>query len=132
MANIKLLNFSANEISYKNNMQRSETFSVNSRCSYNLGLTENGRICRGQMTLEVLHRDEPEKFFVRAVVVGNFVNEDLKAARDELHRESYKLLFPHAKAMMTAITVTANIPPIFFPDIDIDSQSVYMFEGPKK
>ena len=112
-------------------MQRNETFSVNSRCSYNLGFTEGGRLCRGQMTLEVSNREDPEKFLVRAVVVGNFLNEE-SAAHDDIHKTSYKMLFPHAKAMLTALTVTANIPPIFFPDIDIDSQSVYMYENPKK
>lgn len=130
MARIKLLNFSASEISYKNNMQKNETFSVNSRCSYNLGFTEGGKLCRGQMTLEVSNKEEPDKFLVRAVVVGNFLSED-DSPRDDIHRASYKMLFPHAKAMVTALTVTANIPPIFFPDIDIDSQSVYMFESPK-
>ena len=131
MAKLKLLNFSANEITYKNNMQRNETFSVNSRCSYNLGFNEGGRLCRGQMTLEVSNREKPEDFTVRAVVVGNFIIED-EAPKDDIHKTSYKLLFPHAKAMITALTVAANIPPIFFPNIDIDSQSVYMYENPKK
>ena len=111
-------------------MQKNETFSVNSRCSYNLGFTEGGKLCRGQMTLEVSNRAEPEKFLVRAVVIGNFLNEE-DSPRDEIHKTSYKMLFPHAKAMITALTVAANIPPIFFPDIDIDSQSVYMYENPK-
>ena len=131
MAKIKLLNFSASEISYKNAMQKSESFSVNSRCSYNLGFTEDGRVCRGQMTLEVANREQPEKFSVKVVLVGNFLNED-DSPRDDVHRASYKMLFPHAKAMITALSVTANIPPIFFPDIDIDSQSIYMVENPKK
>ena len=112
-------------------MQKSESFSVNSRCSYNLGFTEDGRVCRGQMTLEVTNREQPEKFSVKVVLVGNFLNED-DSPRDDVHRASYKMLFPHAKAMITALSVTANIPPIFFPDIDIDSQSIYMVENPKK
>jgi preprotein translocase subunit SecB len=83
------------------------------------------------MTLEVTNKDDPDKFTVKVSVVGNFLNED-DAPKDDIHRASYKALFPHAKAMVTALTVAANIPPIFFPDIDIDSQSVYMFENPKK
>jgi preprotein translocase subunit SecB len=112
-------------------MQKSETFSVNSRCSYNLGFAGDGKLCRGTMTLEVTNKDDPDKFTVKVSVVGNFLNED-DAPKDDIHRASYKALFPHAKAMVTALTVAANIPPIFFPDIDIDSQSVYMFENPKK
>ena len=131
MAKIKLLNFSAGEISYKNNMHKNETFSLNNRASYNLGFTEGGKLCRGQMMLEVSSREDPEKFSIRIVVIGNFIYED-DSPRDELHKASYKILFPHAKAMLTALTVAANIPPIFFSDIDIDSQSIYMYENPKK
>lgn len=132
MLRLKLLNFSANEISFQNNAQKNAVFSVTSRCSYNLAFTEGGRLCRGTMKLEVVGKDDPEKFFIRTVTVGNFICEDEDAPRDEVHKETYKLLFPHAKAMLTAITVTANIPPIFFPDINIDGQSVYMYENPKK
>ncbi len=132
MAKIKLMNFSANEITYKNSAQGNATFSVHSRCSYNLAFSDGGRVCRGTMKLEVASKEEPERFLLRTVTVGNFICEDADAPRDEVHKETYKLLFPHAKAMMTAVTVTANIPPIFFPDIDIDAQSVYMYENPKK
>ena len=131
MAKIKLLNYSASEIAYKNNLQKNESFAISSRCSYNLGFGDDGRFCRGQMTLEVSNKEEPEKFSVKVVVVGNFVNEG-DSPRDEVHKASYKMLFPHARAMVTSLSVTANIPPIFFPDIDIDSQSIYLVENPKK
>ena len=52
--------------------------------------------------------------------------------QDDVHRTTYKLLFPHIKAIITSLTVAANVPPIFFPDINIDGQSVYMMENPKK
>ena len=130
MARIRILNHSAKEIVYKNNMQRSESFELTNRCRFNMGFT-NGNLCRGEMTMEVFNKNDPESFSLKLVVVGNFVMED-ESTRDDVHRTCYKVLFPLAKAMVTAMTVTANVPPLFFPDIDIDSQSIYVVENPKK
>ena len=131
MAAVKLLNFSVGEIVYKNNLKSGESFSISNRCSYNLGFAENGTVCRGTMTLDVSSKDNPDKFIFKIVMIGNFAC-DASAPKDEIHRATYKLLFPHAKATLTAMTVASNIPPLFFPDIDIDSQSVYMIENPIK
>lgn len=130
MASVRLLNYSANEISFVNNMQKTETFELTNRCSYNLGFAPN-KLCRGEMTAEVFNKNDPDSFRLRVKLIGNFIRED-DAPQDDVHRTTYKLLFPHIKAMMTTLTVAANIPPIFFPDINIDGQSVYMVENPKK
>jgi preprotein translocase subunit SecB len=130
MAKIRLLNYSAKEMTYKNNIQANTTVELSNRCRYNLGFT-NGNLCRGEMMMEVFNKNDPDNFYLKVTVVGNFVCEE-DAPKDDVHRTSYKVLFPHAKAMVTAITVTANVPPLFFPDIDIDSQSIYVVENPKK
>lgn len=131
MANVKLLNFSASEINFINNIQKTNTFELTNRCSYQLGFSANKKLCRGEMTVEMSNKNEPDAFNVKVKLVGNFVVEG-DDPQDEVHKASYKLLFPHAKALITSITVAANVPPLFFPDINIDNQSVYMIENPKK
>ncbi len=130
MARVKLLNFSATEINFTNDIKKTETFELSNRCSYNLGFAPN-TFCRGEMTVEVFNKNSPENFSLKIKVTGDFVRED-DAPQDEVHRTTYKMLFPRVKAMVTAMTVAANIPPIFLPDIDIDGQSIYMVENPKK
>ena len=132
MANVKLMNFSAAEISFINNIQKTNTFEITNRCSYQLGFAPNKKICRGEMTMEMFSKNDPDTFRAKVKVIGNFVSEDENAPQDEVHKTSYKLLFPHAKAMITALTVAANGPPLFFPDINVDNQSVYVVENPKK
>ncbi len=130
MAQVKLLKYAASEIEFVNNMKKSETFELTNRCSYNVGFAPNN-FCRGEMTVETFNKNDPESFKFKLKVVGDFVRED-DSPQDDVHRTTYKMLFPHAKAMLTAMTVAAGIPPIFFPDINIDGQSVYMVEKPKK
>lgn len=131
MANVKLINFNATEISFINNIQRPNTFELTSRCSYQVGFSPNKKLCRGEMTVEMSSKSENDPFKVKVKLVGNFAIED-DPPQDEAHKASYKLLFPHAKALITALTVAANVPPLFLPDINIDDQSVYVLENPKK
>ncbi len=130
MAKVRLINFSANEIVFENNLKKSERFEMTSRCTYNLGFSQN-RICRGEMVAEIFNKEEPDSFKLKVKVVGDFISED-DSPKDEIHKITYKILFPRVKAIVTSISVSANIPPIFLPDINIDNQSVYMIEKPKK
>ena len=130
MADVKLLGYSVSEMSFVNNIQKTETFELTNRCSYNLGFAQN-RLCRGEMTAEVFNKNNPKSLCLKVKLVGNFVRED-DAPQDDVHRTTYKMLFPHVKAIIASLTVAANVPPIFFPDINIDGQSVYMMENPKK
>ena len=130
MADVKLLGYSVSEMSFVNNIQKTETFELTNRCSYNLGFAQN-RLCRGEMTAAVFNKNHPKSLCLKATLVGHTVRED-DAPQDDVHRTTYKMLFPHVKAIITSLTVAANVPPIFFPDINIDGQSVYMMENPKK
>ncbi len=130
MAKVRLLNYSATEIVFENNLKKTERFELTSRCSYNLGFSQN-RLCRGEMVSEIFNKQDPESFKLKVKVVGDFISED-DSPKDDIHKTTYKILFPRVKAIVTSISVSANIPPIFLPDINIDDQSVYMIENPKK
>ena len=130
MANVKLLNFSASEINFINEIRKTETFELTNRCSYNVRFAPNS-FCRGEMTVEVFNKNAPDSFRLKLRVTGDFVIED-QSPQDAVHRATYKLLFPRVKAMVTSLTVGANLPPIFLPDLDIDGQSIYVLEDQRK
>ena len=130
MAKVKLLNYNASEIKFVNNIMKNETFELTHRCSFNLGFGQNN-LCRGEMKAEVFNKNDPETFSLTVKMVGTFLRED-DSPQDDVHRSTYKLLLPHVRAAITSLSVAANVPPIFFPDINIDGQSVYMVENPKK
>ena len=44
-----------------------------------------------------------------------------------MHVDTYKALFPYARAIITTLTANAGIPPIIIPEADIESQSIYRF-----
>ena len=82
--------------------------------------------------MTVFNKKNPEAFSIKMKVVGNFIREDDGSPQDDVHRTCYKLIAPHVRAMITSLTVTANVPPIFAPEMNIDGESIYLVENPKK
>ena len=48
------------------------------------------------------------------------------------HTDTFKALFPYAKALITTVTANCGIQPIIIPEIDIDNQQIYRFDNGKK
>ena len=67
-----------------------------------------------------------DKFHIKAVILGVFTY-DPEVKKELIHVETYKELFPYARAMISSLTVNAGIPPVIIPNFDIESQCIYKF-----
>ena len=47
------------------------------------------------------------------------------ADKDMLHIETFRSLFPYARALVSTVTVNAGVPPIILPEVDIEGQNIY-------
>ena len=57
----------------------------------------------------------------------NKTSKDYEVKKELIHVETYKELFPYARAMISSLTVNAGIPPVIIPNFDIESQCIYKF-----
>ena len=57
-------------------------------------------------------------------MIGIFSFED-GADKDMLHIETFRLLFPFVRALVSTLTVNAGIPAVILPNIDIEGQNIY-------
>lgn len=60
--------------------------------------------------------------------IGIFSFEE-GADKDMLHIETFRLLFPYVRALVSTVTVNAGIPPVTLPNVDIEGQNIYRFDG---
>ena len=45
--------------------------------------------------------------------------------------QTYKELFPYARAIVTTITANAGVQPIMLPEMNIENKEIYRIENPK-
>lgn len=91
--------------------------------------TPEGKVghCRGEFQVRLCDRDLQDKFAVETTVIG-FFDYTGQITKEELHRRTYKELFPHVRALVSATTALCGVPPVMIPAVDIDRQDIYAID----
>lgn len=125
-ATVNLCGYTVSEFSFANKLPNGTQIKLGNQYSYNVKYTQNNT-CIGEMKVNVYDQDKKEAFFVKLELRGIFTF-DPNTEKERIHIDSYKALFPYARAIITTLTANAGIPPIFIPEADIESQSIYRFD----
>ena len=86
----------------------------------------NNNTCRGEMKISVADQENPDVLSLEMTMMGIF---EIAQEQDKelLHKESFKQLYPFARAAVSTITSATGILPIIIPSVDIDSQDIYRY-----
>lgn len=125
-SNVTIKGCQAPEISFYNKLENGTRIELGNKYSYNVNYSPNN-ICRGTFTIEMTDKANPDRFGVKVTVVGIFEFKD-GVSKEQLHVETFKEIFPYARALITTVTANAGVPPIIIPNIDIESQNIYKLE----
>ena len=128
MTVVNLQGYKVDRIEFVSLLENGTKIQLGNKYSYNVRYAKDRNMARGEFDIEVHDKENPEQFKIRVVVVGIFAfNPDEK--KEIIHTESFKSLFPYAKALITTITANAGIKPVIIPDINIDDQEIYRFDN---
>ena len=126
MATTTMKAYKVREIAFTNNVNGKVELKLKTKVSHNVRFTRGG-VCEATLTVDVKDEQNPDTISVRVKVVGAFtVNKDVE--KEFIHVETYKELFPFAKALVTTISANAGIPPIYVQNIDIENKEIYRFD----
>jgi len=127
---ISLKAYKIEEVNFINKVKANTKIELKNSYAYNVRYTNND-MCEGKFTVTVIDKESPETFSIKLVLAGifSFVNG---MEREKIHVQTYKELFPYARAFVTNITANAGIQPIMIPDMDIENREIYRFDNPNK
>lgn len=133
MACCDLKAYTVSDIAFTNRLDPNVQIKIGNKFSYNVKYPNDpsSSVCRGELEIEVGDTSDDSKLNVKVTVVGIFAY-DKNAKRELIHTESFKVMFPYARALVTTITANAGIKPIIIPSIDIDNQNIIRFDGNKQ
>lgn len=128
MKDLKLKAYKVEEIEFTNKIKANKKIELKNSYSYNVRYTNQG-ICEGRFSVTICDKESPEAFGIKMVLAGVFAfNSDTE--REIIHIQTYKELFPYARAAVTTITANAGIQPIMIPDMDIEDKEIFRFDNP--
>ena len=126
MTNVQLKAYKVSRINFNNAVQSTVHLNLNNKVSHNVKYTD-GAVCEATLCIEVLDKDHPDVLNITVEVKGIF---DIKRGveKEFVHVDTFKELFPLAKALVTTVTANAGIKPIIVQNIDIEEQEIYRFD----
>lgn len=126
MANVKMQAYKVSEIIFNNQVNGKVQLKLSNKISHNVKYSKNG-VCEAVITVEAFDKEHQDVLNIKVTVNGVFlVTQEVE--KEFLHVETFKELFPFAKALVTTISANAGIPPIIVKNIDIEKQDIYRFE----
>ena len=126
MASVEMQAYKISEIQFINKVKGKEQLSFSNKISYNVKYSQK-QFCEGAMTVEVFDKEKPDTISVKFTINGVFrILKDME--KEFIHVETFKELFPVAKAFAVNLTANAGIPPIYLKNIDIENQEIYRME----
>lgn len=123
---VTLKGYKVSEIRFVSKLESGTRVELGNRYSYNVSYAPNN-VCRGMFNITVEDKENPDKFGITLVLEGFFEFEQ-GMEKEKVHVQSFKELFPYARAIVTTVTANSGIAPLILPPIDIESQDIYRFE----
>ena len=130
MANVQMKAYKVRELVFQNKIQGKVQLKLSNKVSHNVRYMQPD-LCEGTMTVEVFDKEQPDVLNVKVTVTGLFQIKK-QVEKEFLHVDTFRELFPFAKAMVTTVSANAGIQPIMVQDVDIESQEIYRFDLPKR
>ena len=131
MTSVNLQGYKVDKIEFVNAIENGTKIALGNKYSYQVQYAVGKNIAKGTFDIEVHDKENPEKFKIHAIVVGIFAyNAD--ETKEVVHTDTFKALFPYAKALITTITANCGIQPVIIPNIDIDNQEIYRIDNPEQ
>ena len=126
MASLPLLSYRVTDLSFHNVLKDPAHIQISLQMGYHLQHLPAGAM-RGEMKMTLSDRNDPDAFTVKATLVGIFRAPDTME-REAAHKESFRVLFPYLRALVSTVTANAGIPAILLPPVDPEGKSITKVE----
>ncbi len=123
-----LINYRISDLKFVNHLNAPAKLELGYRYSYNVGYSQKNT-CRGELHAEISDKGAPDRFSMDVTLIGVFTTQP-GVEKEILHLQTYDMLFPYLKALVSTLSATAGVPPIYIPYIDISDKSIIKFEMP--
>ena len=103
MLNVNLQGYKVDRIDFVSTLENGSKIALSNKYSYNVQYAKDRNMARSEFDLSVFDKDHPDKFGIHVVVVGIFAYNP-QEKKEVIHTESFKMLFPYVKALITTVT----------------------------
>lgn len=128
MRGLILKAYKVSNIDLKNKLPGATKLQLKNQYSHNVKYGKENT-CEGILTVNINDKNaELNGNFGISVTIQGIFQWQGELDKEKIHIETFKNLFPYARALITNLTANAGMPPIIIPPIDFDNQEIYRIE----
>lgn len=116
------------DMNFVNKAENGTRLSLQTTYSFNVRYTVDCKKCLATLDVKVGDKENADVFSISMTMTGSFDVLSDDVAKEKLHVEAYKMLFPFARSVVSTVSVNAGIPPIIIAEMDIEKQSIYRID----
>ncbi|MBR6750945.1 MAG: protein-export chaperone SecB [Clostridia bacterium] len=118
MAYLKFQGYSVPELNFKQNVHENDVknFKINPNLKFDISKRGENFLLAITVTVQE-KQEELTPFDTTVKIVGKF-SVETEGSIDAMRIEASEVLFPYARATLTQLTTTANMPPYILPTIN--------------
>lgn len=110
---------------YINKVPKNTTLNLETSIKYDSDYNEKGNECLGKLFLKIGSKEKEGIFLLQVEMQGGFdVDTDDEYTSKQVNMETYRLLYPHLQAYISAVTALSGVPALNLPNIAIDGKIV--------
>lgn len=108
---------------YKNKVPKNTTLNLETSIKYDSDYNEKENECLGKLFLEIGSKEKERVFFLRVEMQGGFdISADDEYTPQQINAETYRLMYPHLQAYISAVTALSGVPALNLPNISINDE----------
>ena len=125
MKDLVLKTYRITDMKFQNHATTAVKTRLETKYTYQVKFATNNT-CRAEMKVLVKDQENPDTLGVELTLVGFFEIPTVHD-KEELHKETFKELYPFARSIVSTISGATGILPIIIPSVDIDNQDIYRY-----
>jgi len=125
MKDLVLKTYRITDLEFHNHAVAAGKTKLQTKYTYQVKFATNNT-CRGEMKVCVSDQENPDTLAVNLTLVGIFEIPE-EHDKEILHKETFKELYPFARAAISTISGNTGILPIIIPAVDIEEQDIYRY-----
>lgn len=126
MVNVTLEKQMMRDLHFVNHIDKSGELQMTSNFNFRVHFTDDNTRCMAQLYQNVQMKDDPDKLFVSAEIVGFFVVDGVidEETKKDAHVQCYDQLFPFLQTVISQTATASGMPGFMLKKVPINRNNI--------
>lgn len=120
---VTFLKYKVLELFLENQAEPNKKIEIKHSFTYNVSYKADDSKCLGLLNFKITDKNDEKAFMIKVSMVSEF-SYSPELDKKEIHKETFRQLFPYLRMTITNLTTLAGLPALVIPNIIIKDDDI--------